>query len=220
MSPADIFKSFPSFPSLLCILLLLPMAARILPEGRLIQRGQRWVGIAVGLTALLAVVLAFANLTVPDYVDNVEPTVVGNAWMWWHGAPLYPAHRRHAGCRGHGASRPALWPAHLPAERHRSAAWRPFDPRLEAAADRDVPGHHRIDLARLPSLRPARAQRAAGDGGDGGRARDQRGAVLGACRYDLDLDRRVLRVAGCAAGAKPVWAGRSCSVRWPARPPR
>lgn len=87
---ADLFKAFPGFPVLLSGILLLPGATLALPRDRSVQIRLRLIGVAVCTTALVALLLAFANLLVPDYVDNVEPTVVSNAWIWWHGGQLYP----------------------------------------------------------------------------------------------------------------------------------
>jgi len=88
---ADLFKTFPGFPILLSSLMLLPGATLALPHGRGVQLGLRLIGVAVCATALVALLLAVANLLIPDYVDNVEPTVVSNAWIWWHGGQLYPS---------------------------------------------------------------------------------------------------------------------------------
>lgn len=87
MNPADLFKSYPGFPALLCVLLLLPFAARTLPAGWLLLRA---LALVVVVTALGALALAGLNFSVPDFIDNVEPTVIGNAWIWWHGGALYP----------------------------------------------------------------------------------------------------------------------------------
>ena len=90
VTAADLFKAFPGFPILLSVLLLAPLASRTLPRGMAVP-ALRLLGYAVGAIALVALLLAFANLAVPDYVDNVEPTVIANGWIWAHGGPLYPS---------------------------------------------------------------------------------------------------------------------------------
>lgn len=87
---SSLYKLFPGFPLLLSGLLFLPGMIQLALNRQANRVLLRVTGATVCATALIVIMLVFANLTVPNYIDNVEPTVIGDAWIWLHGGALYP----------------------------------------------------------------------------------------------------------------------------------